>query len=153
MALNEQQRAEKKAANAVKRSAHSERCRLLRDAIATAEAAADVLAAKSEFEAMRFASEDARAKKERRLQDLREMIKAIERQIEEVQNERSVFDARDAEKAAWARWSALRTAKVSAAEAAFPDLAGDARWSSAVWAPPPEVQKAMDAARAAVHAA
>lgn len=153
MALTQQQKAENKAAGSVKRRAHTERYRLLRAAIEAAEASPDVLAAKTEADAAHDAAERAWQDREHRMQVLREQIKAIERQIEEVRNERAAFMARDAERAAWSRWRTLKDAKVADAEGQFPDMAGAARWSVAAWGPPQEVLEAMGAARAAVHAA
>lgn len=149
MRLSDAQKAKNKAANAVRRRAHAARYRLLRAAIEAAEAAPEVLEAKAEADAAHERSELAWRAREDHIARLRAQIAGLEQQIEDARNDRAAFKEREAEKAAWSRWSKLKDAKVAEAEAKFPDLTGPARWSAAAWVPPEKTQSAMDAAAAA----
>ena len=153
MAMSEVQKAQNKAATSVRKRAHSQRYRLLCAAVAAAEAAPDIAGARKEADAEQEKSEAASKTRDAHISGLRAQIFEIEAQIETAKNDPTALDARAAERMAWNRWHTLKVARVAEAEALFPDLAGDALWSSAAWEPPKETLDAMSAARAAVYAA
>lgn len=151
MRLTDAQKAQNKAANAVRRKAHAQRYRLLRAAVAAAEAMPDVLQAKAAADAATERYETAWRAREDNIGRLRAQIAELERQIAAARNDQDALTARAVAEAAWDRWRKLKDAKVAEAEAAFPDLSGAARWSAAAWEPLPDVLDAMNAARSAVH--
>lgn len=149
MGLSAQEKAQNKAAAKVRDRAYRDRYQVMKKAVEAAEQAPEVLEAERAFRLADERLKEAVARREARVDELRQQIARLEAEIRaEMQSDEMEFIAAD-RRAKASEWHALKTSRVEGAENAFPDLQGAARFSGAAWKPPADVLEAMDAARKA----
>ena len=150
MAQTVQDKAANRAARTVRDRAYRARRREYSQALHAAEHSPAVLAAEARCRVLDERLEAAIARRRAEQDALRQQIKAIEAQIERLNDLAEVQEARLAASHAIARWNSLKDQAREAVERMFPDMQGGAAWSAASWKPPQAVLEEAEAARRAV---
>lgn len=131
MSLTEQQKTERREATLARDRAHRARQKQIREAEE---------AAREELLALRAAGEALDAKLDVLLSAVEQERKELNRQIEDIKLQianlrdmAGLSDLQDQRDNAWAAWRKKENELLDEIRSRFPDMAGDARWSAAVW--------------------
>ncbi len=150
MAQTGLEKAANRAARMIRDRAYRARRKEYLQALRAAEHSTAVLAAEA---LVREADErlEAAIARRRAAQDaLRQQIRAITAQIEQLDNSVEVTDARLAASQAVERFNNLKNQGREDVERMFPDMQGGAAWSAGSWKPPQAVREEAESARRAV---
>lgn len=147
MPMTELQKAQNKAAQRVKEQAHKLRRREIDAAVDAAENDPEVLAAVVAAEQASAALTAAVEDRDRKVDALLEQIAALQSQIDTLKGDPEIDRLRSEARTMNDSLYRLKRQKVQAAESAFPDMQGHARFYASGWKPPAEVLQAMEQAR------
>lgn len=147
MALTEQQKAENKAAQLVRNRAHAARRELLEQAVEAAKNLPEVASARAALDLASANAEAFRIQQDSEIAALETQIAELQAQIERLKTSSKREELRSQRRAMVDEWRRIEGAMVDAAEARFPDLQGESRFSAACWEPPHEVVAEMERAR------
>ena len=150
MAQTVQDKAANRAARTVRDRAYRARRKEYSQALHAAEHSPAVLAAEARCRVLDERLEAAIARRRAEQDALRQQIKAIEAQIERLNDLAEVQEARLARSHVIAHLNSLKDQARDAVERMFPDMQGGAAWSAASWKPPQAVLEEAEAARRAV---
>ena len=141
------ERAQNKAAQKVRARAHAARYKELTQAISAAEAAPEVMQVRRELDQINSTFNGASLLRDLEIASLQARIAELQKRIDELTIHGVPHELIAQRNAAVSRWNAAKARSVAKAESQFPDMQGNARFSSTAWQPPQVVIDAMEEAR------
>lgn len=155
MALTKLEKAQNAAAKKVKDRAHKERVKLYRKAMDGVENMSHIKALKNEADKYDALFEKAIRERNKKQEELRAQILELEKQIKQIEDlysQRHIEAEREYRKDSFANYFKAKRIEEQLIKNSFPDLNGEALFSSAAWVPPQEVLDQMEEARRTAQA-